>query len=436
MPRLIIISPYFAPSNAPDMQRVRMSLPYFKKFGWEVEIVCVDEKHSEMVKDSLFTESLPKDINIHTVSAFSKKWTSKLGLGSLALRSLWFYKKYVNNLIRSKKFDLIYFSTTQFTLCLLGAYWKNKFCIPYVIDMQDPWHSDYYQDKPKDQRPAKYWFSYRLNKYLEPIAMKHVGGIISVSQAYLQTLQRRYPTTLSVQTAVITFGAFEKDFEIASRNKALLVPAFEKKKGITHLVYVGRGGHDMQQAVCLLFTAFKKGLTDQIYQFEKIRFHFIGTSYAPAGTGQYTILPVAVQLGISKYVEEQTDRISFYQSIRTLLEADALIVPGSNDPQYTASKIYPYILAKKPLLAILNPLSNASSIIQDCKAGQIVNLTDPEKGLDIIYSFLLNLFNNKFKHNHTNWDVFKDFTAANMTRKQCELFNKVLSASKNIEREA
>lgn len=39
MKRVLIISPHFPPINAPDMQRVRMSLPYYKDMGWGVPIV-------------------------------------------------------------------------------------------------------------------------------------------------------------------------------------------------------------------------------------------------------------------------------------------------------------------------------------------------------------------------------------------------------------
>lgn len=135
MSRVLIISPYFPPDNAADMQRVRTSLPYFEKYGWIPEIVCVDGKYTDMSKDPLLLESIPKRIKIHKVKAFSKKNTSKFGLGSLALRSLWFYKSNVNRLLQSEKFDLIYFSTTQFPVCILGNYWKKKFNIPYVIDI-------------------------------------------------------------------------------------------------------------------------------------------------------------------------------------------------------------------------------------------------------------------------------------------------------------
>ncbi|RZL43439.1 MAG: hypothetical protein EOP00_22565, partial [Pedobacter sp.] len=133
MKNVLIISPYFAPSNTADMQRIRMSLPYFAENGWDAEIVTVNEKHSDLSKDDLLLENIPDNIVIHKVDAFSKKFTSKFGLGSLGLRSIYFYKKKVSNLLKAKKYDLIYFSTTEFSVTILGSFWKNKYKVPYVI---------------------------------------------------------------------------------------------------------------------------------------------------------------------------------------------------------------------------------------------------------------------------------------------------------------
>lgn len=407
------------------MQRIRMSLPFFKEFGWEAEVVTVASHHSNMVKDPLLSESVSNDIRIHVVDALPEKYTSKIGLGSLALRSLWYYYKTVGRLLRDNHFDLVYFSTTQFPVMILGNYWKKQFGVPYVIDMQDPWHSEYYQDKPKAERPQKYWFSYRLNKYLEPTAMKRVDGLISVSEAYITTLQNRYPRLKNVPVSTITFGAFEKDFELTARQKTLKA-AFKKEEGLINLVYVGRGGYDMQAAVRLLFIAFKNGLNANHALFSKLRFHFIGTSYAPKGKGTPSILPVARELAVAEFVYEQTDRISFYQNIYTLLEADALVIPGSDDPQYTASKIYPYILAKKPLMAIFNPLSGAAEIIRNCNAGQVANLKEPEKAVSTIYQFLSDIVGGVNIQTEINHQAFEEFSARNMTRKQCELFDRVV----------
>jgi hypothetical protein len=420
--RVLIISPYFPPSNAADMQRIRMSLPYFAEFGWQAEVVTVDERHSDMVKDELLMASLPAGLTIHKVKALSKNVTSRFGLGSLALRSFWFYRQKVNQLLKTGRFDLIYFSTTQFPICVLGWYWKKRFGVPYVIDMQDPWHSEYYRDKPKEQRPPKYWFSYRLNKYLEPIAMKAVGGLISVSESYITDLKKRYPELAPIPSSVIPFGYFEPDMSIASQN----LDKFNNLLSTEHinLVYVGRGGKDMQKAIKPVFVVLKQFVEN--HPDTRLKLHFIGTSYAPAGAGSPTISPLAKQLGIEKYVVEITDRISYYHTLITLQQADALFIPGSDDPKYTASKIYPYLLAKKPLLAIFNPDSPAIAALKLCGAQYVYDYdaaADLDKGL---HEFFNRLTQGSVVPTNYNTEQLEHFSALRMTEKQCRLFNQIL----------
>ena len=428
MKRLLIISPYFPPSNTADMQRIRMSLPYFGELDWEVEVVMVSEKYSDVIKDPLLIESIPLNTPIHTVSALSKKWTSKFGLGSLGLRSMWFYKQKVNQLLRSKKFDLIYFSTTEFPLCILGAYWRIKFGIPYVIDMQDPWHSEYYKNKPKSERPKKYWFSYHLHKYLEPIAMNKVSGLISVSAKYIQVLHTRYPLLKKKPSATITFGAFDLDFEIASNHNENLKLVYPQLRECINLVYIGRGGHDMQNAINILFESFKKGIKETPKLFNNVHMHFIGTSYATKGKGKETISTLAQNFSISTYVTEYTDRIGFYESIKNLKQADGLIIIGSNDAAYTASKLYPYILTKKPLLALFHRESSAAKIIEDCNAGDLITLDQPIHIAYAILSKYLEKVNKKITPS-TKWQVFEPYTAAYLTKQQVNLFNQVIDDS-------
>jgi hypothetical protein len=423
--KLLIISPYFPPSNAADMQRIRMSLPYFNEFGWHAEVVTVDSFYSDIIKDELLIQSVPADIKVHTVSAFSKKWTSRLGLGSLALRSLWYYRRKVNKILKKEKFDLIYFSTTQFPVCALGPYWKNKFGIPYVIDMQDPWYSEYYQRKPKNERPPKFRIVYGLHKILEAKAMKKVDGLISVSEYYINDLKARYHQLKNIPTVTITFGAFEPDLKIASENndkfKLLL------KTGIKNIVYVGRGGLDMHPAITPIFEVLETGLKNQYEVFSKLRLIFIGTSYAPAGKGKYTIMPVAKQYGIENNIVEITDRISYYHALLTLQQADALFILGSEDPKYTASKIYPYLMINKPLLSIFNSGSSAVAILKEF--GSSFNYCyDTTKDIhDKIYSFLTSVVNDDFDPVIYNKAAEEKYAAKTMTSRQCTFFDRIVS---------
>jgi len=420
--RLLIISPYFAPVNAADMQRIRMSLPYFKENDWEVEIVMIHESLCEMVLDPLLLEHLPPDITIHKIGVISKKITSKFGLGSIGIRSLWHYRRKVDLLLKSRQYDLIYFSTTQFPVISLGPHWRRKFGVPFVVDMQDPWHSEYYKNKPRAERPPKYWFAYRLNKLLEAFSITKAAGIISVSEAYITTLRGRYPELLAVSAETITFGAYAPDMDVARANGdrlgRLLMPGFK------NIVYIGRGGLDMRRAIEPVFVEFKKLLEEHVGA-ANIRFYFIGTSYAPAGQGKATILPIAEQFGVADYVTEHTDRISYYQALATLQEADALFIPGSDDPAYTASKIYPYILAKKPLLAVFNPDSPALSVLREF--GLTAAYDYRQVNNNGIASFITNVFMANDVVPQYNESAITKYSAREMTRRQCSFFDKVLN---------
>jgi hypothetical protein len=290
--------------------------------------------------------------------------------------------------------------------------------------MQDPWHSDYYEGKPNEQKPRKYWFSYRLNKYLEPKAMKKVDGLIAVSEDYISILNGRYPQTKKVPASVITFGAYEKDFEIAKLNEHLFTELLHSDD--INIVYIGRGGADIQPAIIALFNALKSGLADGIDSFRRLKFYFIGTSYAPAGQGNPTILPIAKQIGVEDQVIEITDRISYYQTLLTLLKSDALFLPGSDDPKYSASKMYPYLLTNKNLIAILNQNSPARSILEEYNVKHLYHYNDPELNTKI-NAFFNEVLNKRNENVYYNRKAIDKYSAENMTMHQCMVFAKVIN---------
>lgn len=422
MKKVLIISPHFPPINAADMHRIRQSLSYYKENNWLAEVVVVDPEFVEGFQDKLLLETLPSDIKIHKVKALNAGLTRKFGLGSIAYRSMYYYWKVVNSILRNSNYDLIFFSTTAFPITILGRVWKRKFNIPYIIDMQDPWRPDHYLTLPKNQRPPKFWLSYKLDKWLEEYAMKNVDGLLSVSQTYIDVLKNRY-SLHNIPSSVIPFAAFKKDIEVALESK-ISNKFFSKSSNIKNIVYIGRGGDDMVLANTIFLEAIKKG--SELYDdFKSIKLYFIGTSYDPSGNGESTVLPIAKSLGIDTQLIEITQRISYFESIKVLSDADLLFVPGSDNIGYTASKIYPYVWLNKPIITLFHSSSSVNNFMIECNAGMSLQFdtTDRVENVNNIIQYIHDSF--KGFNSNVNWDNFEKYTAKYQVKKQTELFESV-----------
>jgi hypothetical protein len=251
-----------------------------------------------------------------------------------------------------------------------------------------------------------------------------------VSPKYSENLLQRYSWLRENQFTVLPFGAPEADFEMLPSLK-IQQHVFDPKDGKRHWVYVGRGGSDMALALRALFLAIRADRDRNSDVWDTIRLHFIGTSYAPSDRAVKTIEPLAQAIGIADLVDEQTQRLPYFEALQTLVDSDAILLIGSNDPGYTASKLYPCILARKPMLAIFHQQSSVVSILRECNAGRAVTFQshDQPQALTTAITAHLNwlLSLSKGYQPDTHWEAFQPYTAREMTRKQCSVFDHCLA---------
>lgn len=415
------------------MQRVRQSLPYLRENGWEPTILTVDEKFVEAYSvDNLLLKTFPEDIRICKVPALKASVTRKLGIGSLSIRAFFSMRKKGDELLRNEKFDLVYFSTTAFHVMALGPRWKKKFGVPFILDIQDPWYNTFYFNNSLAKKSAKAWMYHQLDKHLEARTVPFADGIISVSAGYRDLYINRYPNLTEKHFRVIPFGCAVQDFPIAQKNIRHSTVVFSPEE--INMVYIGRGGQDMEQAANIIFGAVKIGLQQRPELFQKLRLWFIGTSYARAGEGQKTFAPLAERFGIGNRVTEISDRLPYFETLFLLSKADILCVPGSTDSTYTASKIYPYIYLDKPMLAVFHQKSSVCQIIRSTSNSKVVEfgdtVTDSERDFfsKECYNYMEAVLSQRVQHSNLNHQAFEEYTAESMTKKQTRFFHQVLLA--------
>jgi hypothetical protein len=353
------------------MQRVRIALPYFRARGWEPVVLAVAPDLIEGgVIEPLLEKTYPDDIRVIRVRGISPRITRLAGIGNLWLRCGRAFRKAGDRLLREERFDLVFISTTQFDAFRLGPRWKEMFGVPYVLDYQDPWINTYYS-LTRTVPPGgwlKFGFSQWRARMSEPRVLRNAAGVIAVSGAYGATFEKTYPWFDPTTFKMLPFGAAKQDFEIARTHKPR-EPLVDFNDGKFHIVYIGRCGPDMSTSLSVVFRAFKKFLAARPAEAEQVRFSFIGTDYAPRPLGREWAAPVARKEGIEAYVTEHCYRVPYFDALYYLINAGAILAVGSNDPSYSASKIYPYILARRPMLIVFNARSPVIAIANKIGCG-------------------------------------------------------------------
>ena len=428
MKKILSVTPNWPPISCPDMQRIRMSAPFFEQFGWEPLILRINPDEQEGTKDLDLAKTIPVSIKSWQSGCLNKKLTSLIGLKSVGLRSFFHLANLGDKIISSEKPALVFFSTTMFPLMIIGRYWLWKYKIPYIIDFQDPWLSDYYElNKSKPHGGLqKYKIARTISKILEPFTLKKVSHIISVSPEYPKVLMQRYAWLTEDQFTVLPFGAPEKDFEILPKLN-IQQKIFDPNDGCKHWVYVGRGGDDMTFSLNALFASIAKNRQQNLEPWEKIKIHFVGTKYSIFDNSKQ-IEELGKSYNLDNIVTEYPQRIPYFEALQVLKDSHAILIIGSDDSGYSASKVYPCILAQKPILAILHEQSLVVNVIKDCKVGQTVTFKNTTQNLQEQLNTSLEwlLLESENHISTTDWQAFQPYTAREMTRQQCAIFDRCL----------
>jgi hypothetical protein len=378
MRRVLIVSPHFPPVNAPDCHRVRMSLPYYRQFGWEPEVLAISPRHRPDWRDDSLLAGLPADVPVHYSEALPLWFMRCIGIQNMGLRCLPFISRKGRRLLYRQDFDLVFFSTAQYVVVPLGQLWLRERRVPYVIDLQDPWRSDYYERPGAPTPPGgwKYQFA-RLTAWLfEESTFRNAAGFITVSHHYLRELAERYPWFAERPQEVIPFAGPQADFEHLRRHPAPS-PVPLEPAGCQHWVAAGGLNPSFGHALRVLCAGLRRLRERDPAVAARLRVHFVGTSYAPADSAPHQVRPIAEAYGVADLVTERPGRIGYLDSLRLMEAADGLLLLGTDDLAYSPSKIYPSYMTGRPILALAHHGSLLADIVDRLQCGRLITLLAP-----------------------------------------------------------
>ena len=335
MKRVIIVSPYFPPSMLAGVHRARHLAKYLPATGWQPIVVCVHERFHEETIDTELATLLPADLEIVKTRALPLYLTRLAGVGDLSLRAFHHLKASLRSILDTRPVDAIFITGSPYYPMLLSHWLKRQYGTPIILDFQDPWVSAY----GANQSPfSKAGLAHSVATRMEPQALRSADFVTSVSEVQNAEMALRYPWLDASKMAAIPIGGDPDDYTKlrAHLRHSALLPLDPK---YIHFSYVGTFLPRSGETARILFGALAELRNEVPGLVNQLRFNFVGTSNQP----DYTTPPPLRFPGRSRRrcgSRRQTpQRVPFLDALDVLANSNAVLLLGSDEPHYTASKI-------------------------------------------------------------------------------------------------
>ena len=364
MRRVLMVTPHFPPDSSAAAHRVRLLAPHLPEAGWTPTIVTLEPSAYEGRLDRDLEALVPSGLEIVRVPAWPYRMTRRVGLGDLGVRAFSGLRRACRRLLARERFDALFITIYPVYPALLGAGLKAEFGVPFVLDYQDPWVGAWGESVGGGVNGRPDWKSRAartLGLWLEPRAVGAADALVAVSQGTLDGIIERMPAAARLPHGVIPLGFEPDDFE-SLRRRSPYVPRFDPSDGLVHLCYVGTLLPTGIDTLRLLLRALARARREDPAA-GRLRLHFFGTSNQSVADRD-RVLPIARECGVAEWVSEAPGRLDYLEALSVLTHASAILLLGTSERHYTASKLYPALLAKRPILALFHEASSVLSILR------------------------------------------------------------------------
>lgn len=382
MKKVLIITYYWPPSGGGGVQRWLKFSKYLPEFGWEpivftpegADFPVIDNSLLNDVRDDIKVIKFPiwepynifkkftgrkKEEKVNTGLLFDdkkKSFIEKIFLwirGNFLIpdpRKFWIKpaSRYLKKILPSLNIDVIVTTGTPHSMHLIGLYLKNKFKLPWIVDIRDPWSKLDILDKFYTTNWAR-----NKQKQLEKKVLNNADKVLTVSKHWGEMLSKLGKNNVEV----ITNGFDEDDF-VNKRNKNI----FPDKFRISHVGIIS--SYRINEAI---WSALNE-LCNEIESFnDTLELNFIGTIDNNLINSLNNYPNLKLKYNFKGYLPHSEIFNEYKRSAVLLLLLNNTDISKGHIP----GKLFEYLAAGRPILAIGPEDGDVAEILNLTKMGEI-----------------------------------------------------------------
>jgi glycosyltransferase involved in cell wall biosynthesis len=372
MRRVLIFTYYWPPAGGPGVQRFLKFTKYFKEFDWE-PIVVTPENGSYPYTDESLLNDIPKGLEVVKTKTFEpfkiyNLLTGKRGksvpVGMIGMRDSKSIVKRFSNYIRANYFipdarkgwvkyavkagkaiienaeiDAIITTGPPHSTHLTGLALQQKYHLPWIADMRDPWTNIYYNRfLPRSKRVIK------KDKALENLVVNQADAVTVISAGLKEEFKDR-----ARKIEIIYNGFDAEDMHEYTQHKPVEFT----------LSYIGN--LKPNQNIPAVWEAIAELASEDKEIQNQFKIQFTG-NVDPAIIEQFKALQIERLLEVSPFVPH-------HEATRLMQKSAALlfIVPqAENNKLIITGKLFEYLASRTPMLSIGPTNGDAARILDDC----------------------------------------------------------------------
>lgn len=428
MKKVLIITYNWIPSGGSGVQRWIKFTKYLRNFGWE-PIIYTPENPEYSSIDTSFEKDIPSDIQIiktpiwepyiiyrYLTGKKSKRmnarfisenrkqdWKDKLyiwlGSNFQIPDSRRFWKKrsvrFLTDYLQKNPVDAIITTGPPHSMHLLGMGLKENFpTTPWIADFRDPWTNIHYYKDLKLTRLAN-----QIHHRLEEKTIRSADAVIVVSKGMKTEFEMLQPKNISI----ITNGYDEDDINL---NGCYLDQTFT----ISHIGLLSK-----KQNPCVLWKVLSDICSENAAFRSDLQIQLIGKV-------DYSVIESVQQHGLQNHLVKisylnHNEMIEKQQTSQVLL---LLLLNMSGTKYIIPGKLFEYLAAKRPILAIGSTDGDAAAILSKTGAGKTVEFSDEKVTRQIILEYYNSYKSGQF---YINSNSIERFSRKSLTGELSKLLN-------------
>jgi hypothetical protein len=372
---VLMIAFHFPPlRGSSGIQRTLKFAQYLPQFGWLPLVLSAHPRaYANSGDDQL--RDIPSNVEVHRPFALdtSRQLSFKNRYpGWLALPDRWVAWALGAvpagwRIIRRKKPSVIWSTYPIATAHLIGYCLHRLTGLPWVVDMRDPMTDDFHPTEPRTRR-AYQW--------IEARAVRHAARVILTTPGAIATYRDRYPDIPPTRYALVENAFDEENFAEAEQ---LLGSADQDARFV--LLHSGVI-YPSERDPLPLFEAVAALMAQGVITPDNFELRLRATGH------DQLMRELIDRCGIGAVVT-LAPHIAYRDALREMLSTGGLLIlQAANCNHQVPAKLYEYLRARRPVLALTDPAGDTAAALRKVDIDTIAPLDDWQAITDELARFL------------------------------------------------